>query len=125
MGMLGLGPSDSPDLGVRLHGYEGILRESRLFDGRDQNYSSYGTCAACPYRAQCTLCPVCIVHQPGNEDPHRVPDFVCAFNRVTANYRRRFPAQVDPLTLLTQHPAMPAPVQSVVDQAEHLRRTAR
>jgi hypothetical protein len=32
------------------------------------------------------------------EDPHLVPEFLCAFNRLSLKYRERFPSQLDVLT---------------------------
>ena len=60
---------------------------------REKKYSSYGRCAKCRYLADCTICPVSIALIPGNTDPHRVPDFPCAFNRVALKYRRLFVSQ--------------------------------
>jgi sulfatase maturation enzyme AslB (radical SAM superfamily) len=54
-------------------------------------YSSYGTCGDCQYRAGCVICPVSIWSKPDDPDPLRVPDFICAFNRVVLKYRERFP----------------------------------
>jgi len=64
--------------------------DEHLLNHREKKYSSYGRCADCSYYADCTICPVSIAQSPGNMDPHRVPDFPCAFNRVTQEYRRLF-----------------------------------
>jgi sulfatase maturation enzyme AslB (radical SAM superfamily) len=69
----------------------GELDATGVFDHRPAKYSSYGRCGTCAYRSDCHVCPIAIVCQPGNADPNRIPDFVCAFYRVTAKYRRRFP----------------------------------
>jgi len=90
---LQLGPLNRNSLAAALAGYEDLLRNTGLFDRRPVKHSSYGRCGACGYRSTCSPCPVAIVHQPGNADPDRIPDFVCAFNRVTTKYRRRFPVQ--------------------------------
>jgi len=60
---------------------------------------------------------VSIVHQPGNEDPHRIPPFVCAFSRVAARYRRRFPPAPDARRLLTDGAPVPRLVREVVQHA--------
>jgi sulfatase maturation enzyme AslB (radical SAM superfamily) len=57
---------------------------------REKKHSGYGRCADCRYFADCAICPVSIAQSPGNTDPHRVPDFTCAFNRVALKYRRLF-----------------------------------
>lgn len=106
---LGLGAADSPGLVRNLRAYERRVQHSGVFDRREDKYSSYDSCAACQYRFECRVCPICIVSQAGNEDPHRVPDFVCAFNRVVAHYRRRFPALPD-LPSLTGAPARVPPL---------------
>jgi sulfatase maturation enzyme AslB (radical SAM superfamily) len=93
MATLQLGPLNRNGLAGALAGYEDVLKATGLFDRRSAKYSSYGRCGTCGYRSTCWPCPVAIVHQPGNADPDRIPDFVCAFNRVTTKYRRRFPVQ--------------------------------
>jgi sulfatase maturation enzyme AslB (radical SAM superfamily) len=94
MATLQLGRWNRDSRAGALAGYEDLLRATGLFDRRPAKHSSYGRCGTCGYRRSCLPCPVSIVHQPGNADPDRIPDFVCAFNRVTTKYRRRFPAQV-------------------------------
>lgn len=90
MGRLALGHITSPAIGARLEAYESVMRETGVFDRRDAKYSSYGRCATCECRSTCTVCPVAIVRQPGNNDPHRIPDFGCAFSRVASRYARMF-----------------------------------
>ncbi len=90
---LRLGSADGENLRTALAGYEDCLKATGLFHNRAAKHSSYGRCATCTYRRECSPCPVSIVNQPGNEDPDRIPDFICAFHRVTAKYRRRFPGQ--------------------------------
>jgi sulfatase maturation enzyme AslB (radical SAM superfamily) len=69
------------------HGLEAL----GVFDNRSRKHSSYGRCATCRYAAECDVCPLAIVWQPRNTDPDRIPDFDCAFNRVVARHRHRFP----------------------------------
>ena len=52
------------------------------------------------YLTECMVCPVSIGHIPGNRDPHRVPDFPCAFNLVMLGARDRFQAAIDPRRIL-------------------------
>jgi len=40
---------------------------------------------------------VAIGHIPGNTDPHRVPDFLCAFNLAANEHRESFPSMPDPM----------------------------
>ena len=75
------------------------FREKRLdaemFTFRNKRRSaSYGRCGECQYLPDCTVCPVSIGHLPDNDDPYLVPDFVCAFNRVSIEHARRFTAAV-------------------------------
>jgi MoaA/NifB/PqqE/SkfB family radical SAM enzyme len=120
MDTLGLGPIGDPGLDERLAAYGGVLEATGLFSGRSGKYSSYGTCAMCAYRSECSVCPVCIVHQPGNEDPNRIPDFLCAFNRVAATYRRRFPAQPDAGALLSGRAPVPPLVRELISASRAL-----
>ena len=74
-------------------GYRKFLEEAHhedLLNHRENKYSSCGRCADCSYFPDCMICPVSIAQSPGNMDPHRVPDFLCAFNRVAQKYRRLF-----------------------------------
>jgi hypothetical protein len=50
------------------------------------------------------VCPISIGHQPGNTDPDRIPDFQCAYNLVSLEYRERFPVQPGPRERLSQGP---------------------
>ena len=117
---LRLGTARSPELARRIGEYSSLLEATGLFDRRDRKYSSYGQCASCRIRRECSTCPICIVHLPGNEDPHRIPDFVCAFNRVAAAFRSRFPSQADAHALMTGSARVPAPVRRVLTLAATL-----
>jgi radical SAM protein with 4Fe4S-binding SPASM domain len=79
----------------RMAAYPAAMRASGLFHDKRTKYSSYGRCGECQYLSSCGFCPVSIGHQPGNADPNRVPDFLCAFNLVSQKYRRRFPKLPD------------------------------
>jgi len=66
-------------------------RASGLFHNKSGKHSSYGRCADCQYVSRCGYCPVSIGHQRENDDPNRVPDFICAFNLIVNKYRDLFP----------------------------------
>jgi sulfatase maturation enzyme AslB (radical SAM superfamily) len=83
--------SSEPD--GRLPMYDDAVRATRIFHDKQDKHSSYGRCADCRFLASCSVCPVSIGHQPGNDDPHRVPDLLCAFNLVTLAQRARFPVR--------------------------------
>ena len=122
MDTLQLGPVAASGLGRRLAGYGSVLEATGLFHHREDKHSAYGRCARCRYRAECSVCPVCIVHVPGNEDPNRIPDFVCMFNRIAASYRRRFPPQPDAQAVLSGGILVPELVRDVMSRADGLER---
>jgi sulfatase maturation enzyme AslB (radical SAM superfamily) len=62
-----------------------------MFRDLDRKHSSYGSCRHCPYRGECSICPVSIARAKDNDDPYRVPDHQCAFQRISSKYRSRFP----------------------------------
>ena len=70
------------------------------FQFSSRRYSSYGRCAECRWAGQCQVCPLAAAIDPEWVDPHRVPDFLCAFNQVRLAHIDRFPCQYDPLTCL-------------------------
>lgn len=73
--------------------YRAAVERIPAFVRRRSKWSSYGRCSTCRYLAQCHICPMSIVLSAGaRSSPHRVPDFLCAFNRVRAKYWRRFPS---------------------------------
>lgn len=80
------------------------IRQVRLFHNKENKYSSYGRCGECPYIAQCSVCPISIGHVPGNSDPNRVSDLVCAYNLVSRRYRERFPSRPNPKDLIACPP---------------------
>jgi sulfatase maturation enzyme AslB (radical SAM superfamily) len=88
---LRIGRLDAPDLGGRLERFRADVRRSPLFMQRERKRSARRRCADCRCRASCSICPVAIAH--ASDDPHRVPDFLCAFNRLSLKYRERFPPQ--------------------------------
>jgi sulfatase maturation enzyme AslB (radical SAM superfamily) len=85
-----LGHIEDPELPGRLADYRRITRPVGLFDNKQHNWSSYGRCCDCKHLFDCTVCPVSIGYVRDNEDMNRVPDFVCAYNLVSLNYRERF-----------------------------------
>jgi len=90
-----IGRVSDPALAGRLPVYREALATTGLFGSRDGNYSSYGKCRDCAYVRYCSVCPLSIALAPGASDPRRVPDFICAFTRVSLKYRHRFPRQAD------------------------------
>jgi radical SAM protein with 4Fe4S-binding SPASM domain len=93
MARLRMGDVRAPDLADRLARYQQAARATDILTAKEEKYSSHGRCADCRFLASCAICPVSIGHQPGNEDPRRVPDFPCAFTRTALAFRSRFPRQ--------------------------------
>ena len=71
--------------------YPAAARATGLFTDKQKKYSSYGRCGECRFLHTCGICPVSIGYQPDNTDPHRVLDFLCAYNLVALKYRELFP----------------------------------
>jgi sulfatase maturation enzyme AslB (radical SAM superfamily) len=92
-----LGDFREPGFTERLARYPQATRGTRIFHDKRGKHSSFGLCGECRYLDSCSVCPASIGHIPGNTDPSRVPDFVCAFNLVALAYGERFPATCAPL----------------------------
>lgn len=88
-----LGSILDPDLPSRLVTQRVAARAAGLFHRRERKHSSFGSCRRCASRWGCMVCPLSAVYVPGNRDPGLVPELPCAFNRVVARYRARFPPQ--------------------------------
>jgi len=86
-----LGDFRDPDFAGRLARYPQAARGLGIFHDKERKHSSFGRCADCRFAKACSVCPASIGHIPGNADPHRVPDFVCAFNRTALGWRALFP----------------------------------
>lgn len=91
---LRLGDVRSSDFRERIDALHDAALETGLFHNKREKYSSYGRCGECEYLHSCTVCPTSIGHIPGNTDPNRVPDFICAFNMVSNRYAEAFARQV-------------------------------
>ena len=96
-----LGDVRDPGLADRLRALPEAAAATGVFDRKEHKYSSYGRCATCRFLASCDVCPMAVARDPDHADPARLPDFLCAFNRVTLTYRRRFPCQPSPFAVLT------------------------
>jgi sulfatase maturation enzyme AslB (radical SAM superfamily) len=86
-----LGDFREPGFAQRLARYPEAARRLGIFHDKEGKHSSYGRCADCRFLKACSVCPASIGHIPGNTDPSRVPDFVCAFNRTALGWRALFP----------------------------------
>jgi uncharacterized protein len=80
-----------PHLARRLTGAREAARATGLFHRRERRHSRHARCRRCPSRRECGICPLAAAYIPGNRDPNLVPDLPCAFNRLAARDRARFP----------------------------------
>lgn len=76
------------------------IRKTEIFHNKEKKYSSFRKCGTCEHIDNCSVCPVSIGYDPENEDPHRIPDFLCAFNMAALKYRDLFPAMPNPIEKL-------------------------
>ena len=88
-----LGRVADPDLGERLAAFSRSVTDLPLFSEKEKKYSSYRRCSDCRFFAVCVTCPASIGFAEGNTDPHRVPDYYCAFNYTSLASRDGFPVQ--------------------------------
>ncbi|MBN1566709.1 MAG: 4Fe-4S cluster-binding domain-containing protein [Acidobacteria bacterium] len=90
--MLKLGDVTDPEIRKRRSKIAESVRSSDLWTSLEGCYSSYGKCEECDYYGRCSVCPVSIWQTPNAAGPYRIPDFVCAFNRLALKYRDQFPS---------------------------------
>jgi radical SAM protein with 4Fe4S-binding SPASM domain len=90
-----MGNVSDTGLAGRIAAYPAAARAAGIFHRKGHKYSSYGVCRECRFLASCGICPVSIGHQPANEDPDRIPDFLCAYNLVSLKYAEQFRSHVD------------------------------
>jgi sulfatase maturation enzyme AslB (radical SAM superfamily) len=119
-----IGSIHDPDFAEHLAAFPEKARRTGLFDRKEDKYSAYGKCRDCEFFDQCTICPASTVHRPDNEDPNRVSDFCCAFNRVALKYRARFPKQPGPRDLIRGTREMKANMERWRALAEAARSSA-
>jgi sulfatase maturation enzyme AslB (radical SAM superfamily) len=91
-----LGDFRAPRFTARLAGYPQAARRTGIFHDKRGKHSSFGRCGECRFVEACSVCPASIGHIPGNTDPSRVPDFICAFNLVALHWREQFPVAPPP-----------------------------
>jgi sulfatase maturation enzyme AslB (radical SAM superfamily) len=92
---LSLGDIRAPDFPARLSSLAAASRRSGLFEPQSIQRSGERSCATCRFRADCFVCPIARVHGPSS-DINDVPEYLCAFNRTVAKYRRRLSAELTP-----------------------------
>ena len=115
-----MGAVTDPALATRMAAYPAAAAAAGIFHGRQNKYSSYGRCRDCRFMATCAVCPVSIGHQPGNTDPDRIPDFLCAYNLVSLKYREQFPRAPDLADILSGGAKIPQLMQDLCDFSRSL-----
>ena len=106
LGLLGMGDFREADIEARRARFREAAGKAGIFHNKEKKYSSFRKCGTCEYFEDCSVCPVSIGYDPENADPHRVPDFMCAFNMAALKYRESFPPLPDPIEKLESLLAM-------------------
>ena len=88
-----MGELDHPDLADRVAQYPAAVGKAKIFHHHEGKFSGYRECGDCEFLDHCFICPVSIGQIPGNTDPRRIPDFLCAFNLVSNRYRVKMAAE--------------------------------
>jgi len=110
-----------PDFWRRLAQLPARAEDTRMFRIGPDRRSLHGRCIECPYRAECTACPVSVLSEPEWDDVQRIPDYICAFNWTLMSLRRKFPVQPDAAALLQGRAAKPRLVRELLEKAEAAR----
>ncbi len=118
------GGVENPWHGPTVGRFETVCRSTGLFHGREHKYSLWGRCHDCVHRENCRPCPVATAWIPGNADPDRIPDHVCAFNRTLAAHRRRMPHTASGLELLRGEAPLPRALERLLARTSDRRDVA-
>jgi sulfatase maturation enzyme AslB (radical SAM superfamily) len=94
---------------------------SDLFLNKEKKYSSYGTCRECSHLHDCKVCPLTIGYHSRSPDPHRVPDYICAFNRAAFAHKKRFPQMSEEWRLLRNPEALYEQMQPWLEWARSMK----
>jgi sulfatase maturation enzyme AslB (radical SAM superfamily) len=95
-----------------------------LFVNKEEKYSSYARCAECPYFHECKICPLSIGYQTGNQDPRRVPDYICAFTATALAHKRTFPRVSERWQLFRNPDFLYEQMQPLLELARSARKAA-
>jgi sulfatase maturation enzyme AslB (radical SAM superfamily) len=116
-----MGSIHDPRFAERHAAFPQVTRLTRMFDHKENKYSSYGRCGDCRYFHLCSVCPGSIAHVPGNKDPDRVSDFCCAFNLISLKHRERFPGRREPMDLRSG----PAGAEALMEKWRKMAKAAK
>jgi len=95
-----VGSVSDPDIGSKMAAFAGEVGALPIMSEKEKKYSSYRRCADCRFFSVCVTCPTSIGFAEGNTDPHRVPDYYCAFNYTALASRDGFPVQPTDLEVI-------------------------
>ncbi len=97
---LTLGHVTDTGLATRMTAFTGEVGRLPMFSEKEKKYSSCRRCADCRFFAACVTCPVSIGLAEDPADPHRVPDYYCAFIHASLSTRDEFPVQPTDLEVI-------------------------
>jgi len=92
--VLDLGDIHDPGIEDRLADLPKVAFQQPVLRAVDKKWSSQGQCSDCRHLASCHLCPASTIHIPNNSDPLRIPDFPCAFSRITLDAADAFARRI-------------------------------
>jgi hypothetical protein len=118
---MAMGHVAGPGLPEGFRRFPEASRRAGIFHDKQAKHSAYGRCGDCAYLGVCSVCPVSIANVPGNRDPHRIPDFACAYNLVALRNRDRFWEDLNAATLSVFAPEEPEPMLRLRAVAAGLR----
>jgi sulfatase maturation enzyme AslB (radical SAM superfamily) len=95
-----VGSVRDPGIRDRMAAFGGVVGALPIMSEKEKKYSSYRSCVDCRFFAACVTCPVSIGFAEGNTDPHRVPDYYCAFIYTSLASRDGFPVQPTDLEVI-------------------------
>jgi len=93
---LDLGRVDDPGFEERRRTFAAEIRNLELFTSAPDLESRYGQCQDCPAATMCKICPLALLEFGTEIAPNKVPALLCAWKRLSADFRGRFPEQEDP-----------------------------
>ena len=99
--------------------FQTACRSTGLFHGREKKFSSWGRCLDCEFQDECRPCPVATAWIPGNADPDRIPDHLCAFNRTLAAHRLLMPPAATDLEKLRGEAPLPRALERLLARSSH------
>jgi radical SAM protein with 4Fe4S-binding SPASM domain len=119
---LSFGDVRSADFAKRYARFPSHDQFPSLFTHKERKYSADAKCRDCPHLHTCKVCPLAIGYQATFPGAHRVPDYICAFNRAALDRRHRLPQVSDQWRLLRNPEALYEQMQPWLEWARSLRK---